>query len=251
MEIRSTSIDLARLATAPAAQGSSSAAGTTAIASALHQVAQPTYTVKQPSVEVVQFVRSVYESVVVPKVSVTLYNVNSKETATFRFTYDGVVDDSQAKHLRSFFRCRRTRRGRTIHQGVLKLLVDVSRRYPGRTIEVVSGYRARPYGVRKSRHFKGAAIDLRVQGVKTHEVRDYVWGNHTDGIGVGWYRGHNFIHIDARPGHNDAAWTSLRRNGRYYRRPKWSRKPRPVEMAPFAADETGHDHDHGDPHASL
>ncbi len=251
VEIRGASFDLALLAAAPASQGSSTAAGTPAVGAAINQLVQPVRPVKQQPMAVAAFVKSVYDTVVEPKVALTLYNVNTRQLETFNFTYDGQVDEDQAKALKYFFRCRRTGRRRNISPQTLSLLVDIGRRFPGHTIEIVSGYRAPPYGVRNSRHFHGAAIDLRVQGVKIVDVRDYVWSNHTNGIGVGYYRGQDFIHIDTRPGRNDAAWTSPRRNARYRNNPKWSRKPRAIDLPPVEdmGVTTSADDDHA--HASL
>ncbi len=86
----------------------------------------------------------------------------------------------------------------------------------------MSGYRARPYGAPKSKHFHGRAIDLRVRGVKITEVRDYLWRTN-ENVGVGYYRRQKFVHVDYRPSHKKIAWTQRRRNAKYQYHPKWSR----------------------------
>ena len=88
--------------------------------------------------------------------------------------------------MEHFFRCRRTGKHRPLDAGMLALLADIAQRWPGRIIEVISGYRAPPFGAPHSRHFLGHAIDLRVRGVRTAKVRDYVWREH-QGVGVGHY----------------------------------------------------------------
>jgi uncharacterized protein YcbK (DUF882 family) len=159
---------------------------------------------------------------------VTLYNVNTRETAHFFIPVTGELDDATADEVARFFRCRRTGRSKRMRPGVLALLADVARQYPGHTIEMVSGYRNT--GSRTSHHRKGGAIDLRVRGVRTTEVRDYLWANHSE-IGVGWYRQQNFIHIDHRPGDPDIAWTQQRRDQPFQYRPGWAYRVRRAAAA--------------------
>ncbi|RMH42586.1 MAG: DUF882 domain-containing protein [Deltaproteobacteria bacterium] len=119
-------------------------------------------------------------------------------------------------------RCRRTGKRHRIHPQVLRILAEIQRRFPGHTIEIVSGYRSPPYGVKNSKHFHGRAVDLRVRGVRIEVVRDFLWRTH-DHVGVGYYRGQNFVHVDWRPGYKKMAWTSPRRGAAYRYHPKWSR----------------------------
>ena len=169
--------------------------------------------------------RVVIQPLPTPYTSVKLENVNTEETASFDLTTGGRIRPEHASALENFFRCRRTGRHKPIHPGVLNLLVDVQRRWPNRVIEIVSGFRAPPYGAPHSKHFKGHAIDLRVRGVRSAQVRDFVWREHR-GIGVGHYHGENFVHVDWRPGERDTAWSARGEDAPNNYRPRWARKVR-------------------------
>jgi uncharacterized protein YcbK (DUF882 family) len=159
------------------------------------------------------------------EIPVRLENVNTNETATFQIGEGGRTRADQAKAIEQFFRCRRTGRHKPLADSVLALLVDVARRWPGRVIEVVSGYRAPPYGARHSRHFAGHAIDLRVRGVRTSRVRDFVWREHHE-VGVGHYASQDFLHVDSRPGQPDTAWSAPREDSRPNYDPRWAKRAR-------------------------
>jgi hypothetical protein len=108
---------------------------------------------------------------------------------------------------------------------VLVLLADIADRWPGHTIEIISGFRAAPFGAPHSRHFSGNAIDLRVRGVRTTAVRDFVWREH-EGIGVGHYAEGNFVHVDARPDDQEIAWSSPDENSLPTYNPAWAKRAR-------------------------
>ncbi len=138
---------------------------------------------------------------------------------------DGNVGEQTADQLRVFFRCRRTLKSRRMHPGLLAILADIAKRYPGRVVEIMSAYRARPYGAPRSKHFIGRAVDLRVRGIRLTALRDYLWSRHAGtGVGVGWYPGSGFVHVDYRHGQPDAAWTQAHRHAKYRYRPRWSRR---------------------------
>jgi uncharacterized protein YcbK (DUF882 family) len=179
----------------------------------------------------------VIEQLPIPYVSVKLENVNTEETATFELTTDGRPRPEHVARVESFFGCRRTGRHRPISPGVLAVLLHVQKRWPNRVIEVVSGFRAPPYGAPHSKHFRGLAIDLRVKGVRTSQVRDFVWREHR-GVGVGHYRGDDFVHIDWRPGEPDAAWSARGEDGTPDYRPRWARKVRHTKR-PVRANVAG------------
>ncbi|HEY8922825.1 MAG TPA: DUF882 domain-containing protein [Polyangia bacterium] len=167
----------------------------------------------------------IVEPLAPPTTSITLYNVNSEETATFQIPDDGRADPATAKALKHFLRCRRTLREKAIAPGTLALLVEVAKHWPGRTIDIISGFRAPPYGAPHSKHFAGHAIDLRVEGVKTATLRDFVWRNNHE-VGVGHYTGENFVHMDYRPGETDMAWSSRREGATLNYKPGWATRAR-------------------------
>jgi uncharacterized protein YcbK (DUF882 family) len=169
--------------------------------------------------------RIVIEPLPVPMVTVKLANVNTDETATFQIGREGEITAEEAQALEQFFRCRRSGRHMTMAPGVLALLADVARHWPGRTIEIISGFRAPPFGAPHSKHFRGHAIDLRVKGVRTSVLRDYVWRGHTQ-VGVGHYPETNFVHMDSRPGEPDTAWTATDEEGAPNYHPRWAKRAR-------------------------
>jgi uncharacterized protein YcbK (DUF882 family) len=149
---------------------------------------------------------------------------------------DGTTDPATEALLAEFFRCRRSGRSKAMDHGVLAFLAEIGARWPGHAVEVVSAYRSPPYGVPHSRHFKGRAIDLRVEGIPLAEVRDVMWGQH-QGIGVGYYPSQRFLHIDSREIGEDSAWSSRHEGAAYHYNPSWSVKARAqhpalVENAP-------------------
>jgi len=156
-----------------------------------------------------------------PAVTLPLQSVNGSEVGTFTIFKDGHVDAVTEAALKHFLRCRRTGREHPLSPGVLALLVSVAQQWPGRMIEIVSAFRAPPFGALHSKHFTGHAIDLRVDGIKTSELRDFVWQNHHD-VGVGYYLHENFVHMDWRPGEVDMAWSSGTESDTPNYSPRWA-----------------------------
>src|SRR5439155_23918185 len=81
------------------------------------------------------------------------------------------------------------------------------------------------FGAPHSKHFAGHAIDLRVRGVRSAQVRDFIWRDH-HAVGVGYYTGENFVHIDSRPGEPDMAWTGEQEDGSNAYSPHWAWRAR-------------------------
>jgi uncharacterized protein YcbK (DUF882 family) len=162
---------------------------------------------------------------------VGLENVNTGEKATFNIGPGGYVRSDQTAALEQFFRCRRTDRQEIIDPGVLVLLADVAEHYPGRVIEIISGFRAPPFGVPHSRHFIGHAIDLRVRGVPTTDVRDFVWREH-QGVGVGYYSKGDFVHVDSRGDKREVAWSGREESSILDYNPRWASRARQANNQP-------------------
>ena len=139
-------------------------------------------------------------------VDVELFDVNHQERRTVRIGRDGAVDAETRATLERMFRCKRTQRRHAVDDGLLVMLSDVAAHYPGKTIEYISAFRA--VDEHSSRHWQGRAIDFRIRGVDTVELRDYVWTHHAR-LGLGWYPEGDFIHMDHRPGDADYAWTHV------------------------------------------
>jgi LysM repeat protein/uncharacterized protein YcbK (DUF882 family) len=80
---------------------------------------------------------------------------------------------------------------------LIKLLIQVSDKFGGRPIRIVSGYRTRSF-FKDSRHKTSRAVDFSVPGVPNEVVRDYV--RTFRNAGVGYYPNSTFLHLDVREG---------------------------------------------------
>lgn len=167
-------------------------------------------------------------------VDVPLFDVNHQERRTVRIGRDGSVDAETKLTIERMFRCKRTQRRHEIDQGTLAMLADVSARYPGKTIEYISAFRA--VDAHTSRHRQGRALDFRIPGVTTTEIRDYVWTHHGH-LGLGWYPENDFIHMDHRPADPDYAWTEV--HGRERGNPGWAKALRGGKHKPRRVDRVG------------
>jgi uncharacterized protein YcbK (DUF882 family) len=158
-------------------------------------------------------------------VTVTLQDSNRDTAITMALPLDGELDEAAAIQLGSFLHCRRTGRVKKPHAGLVRLLAQVAQKYPGHVIEIYSAYRATKEESKTSPHRAGRALDVRVRGVKSTELRDWLWSTNRE-VGVGWYPHHDFVHMDVRPGQKDTAWTQKRMNDSNDYHPRWARTAR-------------------------
>src|SRR5450432_2802848 len=114
---------------------------------------------------------------------IVLYHVNRRETMALRLRdAHGRPVKGMQKRFDHFLRCHHT----------------TGQHYPGRRIEVVSGYRHPTVAKNPhSPHMKGLACDFRVEGIKTAELRDYLRKTY-EKVGVGYYPNSSFVHLDVR-----------------------------------------------------
>ena len=130
---------------------------------------------------------------------VVLYTVNHKETFSLR------LRDAQGKPIKGnqrrfdrFLRCHHTEKKHAMNPRLMRVLYQTGRHWPGRRVEVVSGYRNPTVAKNpRSPHMKGLACDFRVDGVKATELRDYL-RQKFDKVGVGYYPNSTFVHVDVR-----------------------------------------------------
>ncbi|HTB58961.1 MAG TPA: DUF882 domain-containing protein [Polyangia bacterium] len=136
----------------------------------------------------------------VPKnAPVVLYQINRRETMALRLR-DGKGRPVKGMQRRfdHFLRCHYTNVEHKMDPRLMRLLFQTGHHWPGRRLEVVSGYRHPDVAKNPhSPHMKGLACDFRVEGVRTAELRDYL--RHTfDKVGVGYYPNSTFVHLDVR-----------------------------------------------------
>lgn len=78
---------------------------------------------------------------------------------------------------------------------LIRILVKVSDTFGGRPLRIVSGFREHSYS-KESKHKKGRACDLSVEGVPNEVLRDYLMT--FEQVGVGYYPNSSFVHLDVR-----------------------------------------------------
>lgn len=159
-----------------------------------------------------------------------------REIQAFAIALDGTVSDAERKALRHALRCRRTSRTHRMDQGLFAKLADLSKHFDGRTIEVVSAYRHGVHANPGSRHRHGRAIDIKIDGVKATEIRDYLWSRYSEEVGVGYYRQQQFVHLDHRTNFPATAWTQKSHNAENNYRPRWARAQHSFELLIAAVD---------------
>jgi uncharacterized protein YcbK (DUF882 family) len=130
---------------------------------------------------------------------VVLYSVNHKETFSLRLRDgQGKPVKGNQKRFDRFLRCHHTEAKHAMNPRLMRLLYQTGRHWPGRKLEIVSGYRSPSVAKNPhSPHMKGLACDFYVDGVKTAELRDYLRKNFQK-VGVGYYPNSTFVHLDVR-----------------------------------------------------
>ena len=169
---------------------------------------------------------------------VTFYFENRHEEATFAF-FDEHGDPQQdvLKDFSHFVRCWRTGREKAMHARTVEIVTQIAAHFGVERIDVVSGYRARPYGAPHSKHFLGRAMDIHVPGVKAKIVATWVWQNFRH-VGVGFYPKQDFVHVDSRD--IDVRWVDQSRHGESANARYTGRLPADVEL-PYDAPMLAYD----------
>jgi uncharacterized protein YcbK (DUF882 family) len=88
---------------------------------------------------------------------------------------------------------------RMVHPRLLRIFPQISDRFGGRRIVVLSGYRQHRGGraEERSRHALGMAADLRVEGVTASQL--YQFCQTLGNVGCGHAPRGNYVHVDVRP----------------------------------------------------
>ncbi len=142
--------------------------------------------------------------------TLSFYNTHTHERLETTYWRNGRYDPAALEAVNKFMRDHRNGHVHTISPELLNLLSglksELERRHPHKeiTFHVISGYRsaqtndmlrARGGGqAKKSRHVQGDAMDIRVPGIESSEIRDIAWCMQRGG--VGYYRGSDFVHVD-------------------------------------------------------
>jgi hypothetical protein len=118
---------------------------------------------------------------------------------------------------------------RRLNPRLLTRLQRIANRWPGRPIEIVSGYR--PRARRTSRHRHGNALDIRLPGVSKRQLSEFA--RSFEKTGVGYYPNSVFIHIDVRE--KRAYWVDRSGPGEPPDYGPWPPTPRRIKPKPRPA----------------
>ena len=128
-----------------------------------------------------------------------LEHMHTREQIKVRlFDRRGRTVKATVRKLRRFMRCHRTGKKRSISWRLIRNLYRVSRHYKGKKILIYSAYRHRRVArLKTSKHIRGKAADIAVQGIRPHQLRDYLRRSFKK-AGVGYYPHLPFVHFDVR-----------------------------------------------------
>jgi LysM repeat protein len=121
---------------------------------------------------------------------------NNKSAKLKLISKSGKINQNSRKQLsRLAGPKRKTKHIKLFHPRMLHMIQRISERYPGHSIEIVSGYRPQTTP-KESKHAQGRAIDFRVRGIDRKELYNFV--KSFPNVGAGWYPNSVFIHLDVR-----------------------------------------------------
>ena len=172
----------------------------TSLLAALHGADKPNASlVEAPAAEI-----AAETPIDAPTWPITFYFENRQEALpVVLFTFDlglgaafGLSRDALAL-LSHHVRCFRTDRERPMHPRLAEIVARVTEAFGRQNVDVISGFRAPPFGAAHSKHFLGRAMDLRLPGIPSRKLAAWVWKNFR-GVGVGVYPKQDFVHIDVR-----------------------------------------------------
>jgi uncharacterized protein YcbK (DUF882 family) len=122
---------------------------------------------------------------------------------------DGSFDDAALAKLDDLWRDTRSGDVRAVRAELYEHLSRICDRFPGRRIDLVSGFRFHERD--SSRHFHASAMDIRIKEVSIRELYNFAetLDVGSDGaLGIGLYPVSQFIHVDFRaPGEPSYRWT--------------------------------------------
>jgi uncharacterized protein YcbK (DUF882 family) len=132
-----------------------------------------------------------------PSGHVQLHGLASNEDVDLEiFNDDGSYDVEEMKEADHILRCKRTDSEKPIDPRLVALLSHIYDHF-GKRIDIVSGFRNQRK--QTSFHFKGAASDIRIEGVTPKKIVQFASTLDTGGMGIGLYPRSKFVHIDVRP----------------------------------------------------
>jgi uncharacterized protein YcbK (DUF882 family) len=126
---------------------------------------------------------------------VSLANQNDHAKVNI-YNPDGSYSVDAIEELNFVLRCRRTDDEKPIDIQLLTWMSLIYDHFGGKPLQIVSGYRNQRK--QTSNHFKGRAMDIRIEGVAPKQVRAFAETLDRGGMGIGLYPRSQFVHIDVR-----------------------------------------------------
>jgi uncharacterized protein YcbK (DUF882 family) len=155
--------------------------------------------------------KEVLEIVPCLKPPVALYRVRTDETQSVSLCRcNGEANPDGVAALTALSISPRETAPFNLDDRLAQLVQRVAEAYPGKRIELISGYRPPKQSQKtESLHNKGRALDFRVQGVPN--ARLVALAKSFDKVGVGYYPNSVFIHLDSRE--RNGYWIDYSRPG--------------------------------------
>jgi uncharacterized protein YcbK (DUF882 family) len=113
------------------------------------------------------------------------------------YNKDGSYSLDALEELNGVLRCRRTDDEKPIDIQLLTWMSLIYDHFGQKPLQIVSGYRNQRK--QTSNHFKGRAMDIRIEGVAPKQIRAFAETLDRGGMGIGYYPVSQFVHIDVRP----------------------------------------------------
>ena len=137
--------------------------------------------------------------------ALAFYNTHTDERLHVNFLRNGEYDSGALKKINYILRDHRSDEIKSIDVQLLELLHSISKKTNSQApFHVISGYRSpatnkslrkKSRGVAsKSMHMLGQAIDIRIPGFSTRQLRNVA--RRMKGGGVGYYPKSDFVHVD-------------------------------------------------------
>lgn len=136
--------------------------------------------------------------------NLSFYHTHTCQSLDITYKISGRYDSTALKKVNNHLQDFRTLETYPIDPKLLDILYTVKQHAGGGVYEVISGYRSpktngmlqkKSSGVAKrSLHMEGRAIDIRLTGLKTRELRDIAHSLQQGG--VGYYPESDFVHLD-------------------------------------------------------
>jgi len=138
----------------------------------------------------------------------SFYNIHTGESLTTCYRANGKLIHRAVGRISYIMRDHRTGDIKPVDPNLLDLLHRIVKEiHPPSPISIISGYRSPKTnaalrkvtsGVAKnSLHMKGRAIDIRIPGYQTQDIRQLAIALHSGG--VGYYPASDFVHLDTGP----------------------------------------------------